>query len=59
MSDTAPEVIQFGIKETQFHPGISTPSFVWPIAVLVFGGILTVAWVGFLGWGFGRLLGLY
>ena len=58
MSDTAPEAIRFGIKETQIYPRISKPRLDWPIAVLILGGILNAAWVAFLVWAFARVVGL-
>ena len=58
MSDAAPELIHFGIKEAQLLGGNSS-NFGWPIVFLVLGGILNVVWVGFLAWLFVRLMGLY
>ena len=58
MSDTAPEAIQLGIEEPQFHPGISKLGVGWPVVVLILGGVLNAAWVGFLAWALARVVGL-
>jgi hypothetical protein len=58
MTETAAELNLFEIKEERLRADRRDLASLWPIAVLVLGGLVNAAWIVFLGWAFARVVGL-